>query len=102
MEAAKSIGLPFSSNSFSLKENETENYFKVEVGQNYRLSVSISFDHHVGDLDLYLLSSDGTRIAYSNGVTNSETFNKELQAGHYYILVVGYKNAVGSYSLSVE
>lgn len=66
-------------------------------------SVSISFTHSQGDLDLKLYNSSGTQIGASTGTGNSETISLNgLVAGTYYIQVYGYNGAQNpSYTLTI-
>lgn len=57
-------------------------------------SLDIDFNHAMGDLDLRLLSANGTVLTTSDGVTNSEIIDLSgLKAGKYIIDVAGYNGA---------
>ncbi|MFO0815614.1 MAG: pre-peptidase C-terminal domain-containing protein [Gemmatales bacterium] len=57
-------------------------------------SVSISFLHSQGDLDLELYNAAGTRIGNSDSATNSEFISLSgLAAGTYTVRVLGYNGA---------
>jgi hypothetical protein len=67
-------------------------------------SVSISFTHSQGDLDLKLFNSAGTQIGISNGTGNSESISLNgLAAGTYFVQVYGYNGAKNpNYSLTIN
>lgn len=67
-------------------------------------SVSMSFTHALGDLDMELYSSFGQFLRISNGITNSERVSLAgLPAGTYYVRIYGYRGATNpDYSLSVN
>ncbi len=65
-------------------------------------SVSISFTHASGDLDLAVYNANGQLLRYSNGVSNSETISLSgLAANTYYVAAYGYRGVTNpSYSLN--
>jgi hypothetical protein len=67
-------------------------------------SVSISFLHAQGDLDMYLYNANGQSLRGSTGVGNSETISLNgLAAGTYYLRVYGYRGVFNpSYSLTLN
>lgn len=83
--------------SSSLEEAGDKDVFKFTVNSEAAVKGSIAFSHAAGDLDLKLFSSDGELLKYSNGVSNSEGVEATLQAGSYYFVVYGYRDAVGDY-----
>jgi hypothetical protein len=66
--------------------------------------VSINFNHSLGDLDLEIYNSSGTKINESAGVSNSERISlRSLAAGDYFIKVFGYNDATNpNYSLTIN
>lgn len=80
-------------------------YFKVVMPEDGRMTVSLSFNHAQGDLDLALLDGRGQRVAQSRGVGNVEQLNHEGASGQtYYVEVSLYgQNIDGQrYELLVE
>jgi hypothetical protein len=66
------------------------------------LDARTTFSHAAGDLDLELLSPTGTRVAISNGTSDSEHVSASgLAAGTYVVRVFGYSGAAGAYGLDV-
>ena len=66
-------------------------------------SVSISFTHSQGDLDLKLYNASGTQIGASTGTGNSETISLNGRtAGTYYVQVYGYQGVQNpNYTLTI-
>lgn len=67
-------------------------------------SVSMTFSHAQGDLDLRLYDSAGNLVRYSDSASNSETVSLNgLAAGTYYVQVYGYNGARNpNYTLDVN
>ncbi|HEY9647931.1 MAG TPA: clostripain-related cysteine peptidase [Chroococcidiopsis sp.] len=67
-------------------------------------TVSIAFDHQLGDLDLALFDSNGNELGRSQGIVNTESLSLDGRAaGDYYIQVYGYNNATSpGYTLSID
>lgn len=75
-------------------------YYKVYVQNGRTLTVTVSFTHAAGDLDVELLSSSGQQLHSSAGTGNTETVTKSgLTAGYYYVRVFGYNGATNSYKI---
>lgn len=66
------------------------------------LSALLQFQHAQGDLDLSLYSEDGERLASSETVSDEESIEAELEPGSYLVLVYGYLDATGGYTLRIE
>jgi hypothetical protein len=66
--------------------------------------VSVTFNHSLGDVDLELYNSSGTRILSSAGTSNSERISLEGQtSGDYFVRVLGYNNATNpNYDLTIS
>ncbi len=60
-------------------------------------TVTISFDHSVGDLDMASYDASDNRLDVSQGTSNTETLT--VSAGTF-IKVYGYNGATGEYSIS--
>jgi hypothetical protein len=66
------------------------------------LTVTISFTHANGDLDLELTDASGTVLQSSAGTGNSESVARTTVSGQRYLVhVYGYRGAEGSYRLTV-
>lgn len=80
-------------------------YYRVNIAGDWRLTME--FDGDEGDLDVYVLTEDGSQILTddegnpvgSYGYEGLETFDF---SGIHSIMVVGYQNATTTYSLFVE
>lgn len=70
-------------------------WFHVPLGG----TVTITFSHAAGDLDLAAYDAAGARVTVSQGTTDSETVT--IPAGGY-AHVYGYQGATGAYSLRVD
>ena len=66
------------------------------------VSAHLTFSHASGDLDLYLLNSNGEVVDKSTGTKNLEKIGRSLSKGTYYVVVKGYKSAKGAYQLSLK
>lgn len=73
-----------------------EDYFEIMSGGSF--TVSIQFQHSVGDLDMALYQGT-SQVAISQGTSDTETISAE--AGTYILRVYGYNGAQGEYSLSL-
>jgi V8-like Glu-specific endopeptidase len=87
------------SGEFELVNSGDSHFYKFSFSERSLLDVAIYFSHRAGDLDLYLYTEDGRLIARSNGVTNTERLRGFLQPGAYILSVVGYRGAIGAYSI---
>jgi V8-like Glu-specific endopeptidase len=85
--------------NYAIEQNGDQHFYQFKVSQSQRVRVRIDFNHRAGDLDLYLLNSRGQTIARSTGVTHFETITRDLSAGEYFVVVVGYRGAKGEYRL---
>jgi len=79
-------------------------WFKVTASSGQSLSVTTTFTHANGDLDLRVFSPDQTEVGSSTGTGNSESVSvSPTTAGSYYIFVYGSNNAKNqNYSLAVS
>lgn len=101
-QTATSISVPFSSTREELKSNDTKDFFKFTLTTSQKVNFKITFQHSFGDLDLFIMDSNGTRVGYSNGVSDTEQVSKTLAAGEYFVLIEGYRGATGKYSLNID
>lgn len=66
------------------------------------LTVTISFSHAAGDLDLEITDDAGSVVGSSNGTSDTETATVTTVSGRtYYIRVYGYRGAEGAYQLTL-
>jgi hypothetical protein len=70
--------------------NDTNDYYLINLGANSNLNLSLT--GLSADVDVQLLNSNGTSIAYSNRIGNpDEAINlSSLAAGNYYVRVYQY------------
>jgi hypothetical protein len=68
------------------------------------LSVTVQFEHALGDIDVTLHDAAGNQLAASTSTSNTESMTYGVTAGQpYYIRVYGYNGATNpSYSLTVD
>jgi hypothetical protein len=66
-------------------------------------SISIFFQHALGDLDMELYDSGGNLINFANGVADSEVLSLDgLAAGAYFLRVLGFDGATNPvYSMAI-
>ncbi len=79
-----------------------EDWFRVEFPANTRVTVSITFTHAQGDLDLYLMDETGLRALESaTSQTDNETLTYVATTDtRAYIRVAGYQGAANTYTLT--
>ncbi|MCU0860710.1 MAG: pre-peptidase C-terminal domain-containing protein, partial [Methanomassiliicoccales archaeon] len=79
-------------------------WFKVSMGAEDALGVSMQLNNTEGDLDLYLYASDGTTLLASSATEGgTETASMEASsAGYYYICVLPDPGQSASYQLSFD
>jgi len=67
-------------------------------------SVTVSFTHNLGDVDVALWAANGTRLAYSAGTSNTETLSLNgLSPGTYYLQAYGFLGARSpGYSVTIN
>jgi hypothetical protein len=79
-------------------------HMKLRVPAGMRLTVTVRFVHVDGDLDAVLLDPGGQTIDESKGYSDSEVVEMAAaapEADDYIIGVVGYGDAVNTYSLDI-
>jgi len=83
--------------------NSYGDWYKVSAPAGQSLSVTISFTHANGNLDLRVYDPAQTAVGSSTGSGNSEAVSvSPISAGYYCIFVYGYNNAQNqNYSLTV-
>lgn len=66
--------------------------------------VSLSFEHDLGDIDMYLYTGKGRYVTGSFSTSDWERISLDgLQAGNYYVELVGFRGATNpSYQLEIE
>ena len=70
--------------------------------QSGSTTVTISFQHSVGDLDMTLYGADGTAMNTSQGTADTESITFDAAAdGDVFIKIYGYSGASGSYDLAI-
>lgn len=100
---SKASALVLSKSKVSLSERigvaGDKDYFKVKLSASESAVVTVKFSHAVGDLDLKVYNSSGSVVAKSEGTTGTERVEFK-GSGTFYILVYGYKSALGDYEFS--
>ena len=80
-----------------------EDWFRIALNQDQRVTASLQFDHQYGDLDMEFVDGDGKRIlsAASEGSTESLSFTAETSAP-IYVRVFGHEGASNAYVMTVS
>ncbi len=76
-------------------------YFKFTLSKTSKISIKLNISGGK-DLDLYVYNSKKKQLAKSESIKPLEEIGGTAPAGTYYVLVKGYKGAMGSYKLIVE
>ncbi|MDY0063169.1 MAG: pre-peptidase C-terminal domain-containing protein, partial [Myxococcota bacterium] len=77
-------------------------FFVFSVNAGDVVQAGISFSNAEGDLDLYLLDSAGTILAYSDGEEDGELLtHTAAAAGSLYLAVLGFDGAENGYALAL-
>jgi hypothetical protein len=81
-----------------------DDYFQFKPEVSGSATVSISFVHAQGDLDLLLYNSAHSIIGSSTGISNTETITKPVTAGQTYFVLVFESNSGTSpnYDLTID
>lgn len=77
-------------------------YFEFSVDESDQVAIDLKIESSNIDLDIYLVKKDAGVLAKSESVTSVEEITKFLSAGTYYLLVKGYRGAVGNYTLTIR
>ncbi|MFT6068324.1 MAG: V8-like Glu-specific endopeptidase [Bacteriovoracaceae bacterium] len=95
-------GSSLTSRSAVISSSSDVDYYSVKVPSGSKVSVSISFSHSKGDLDLKVLSSTGSTLGKSASTSNTEKVDLTSASGTVYFQVFGYNGAKGDYKLSFK
>lgn len=71
-----------------------DDWYRVDAGG--AVTVTVSFDHAAGDLDVELVAADGRVLGSSTSVQNVETVRGN---GTVFVRVYGYRGAANSYTI---
>ncbi len=77
-------------------------YYTVKAKKNSNVSVKVKFYHSKGDLDVYVVSSNGEVLEKFESSTDDESFSFKSLGEEVYFVVLGYRGAVNTYTLSVD
>jgi hypothetical protein len=78
-----------------------DDYFAVPLERGQHLTVTATFEHEAGDLDLELYGPRGVRWDGSYSVTDNETAGMTAPVrGTYYVRVSGFQGAGAAYTLN--
>lgn len=108
LATASNLGTLTASQTYTgLKLADAADYYKFTMNGTGTTanSVSISFTHSLGDIDMRLYNGSGTQVGSSGGTGNSETISLSgLAAGTYTVQVFGYNGALnsGGYSMTIN
>jgi hypothetical protein len=100
---ARAITLPFNNGSLTIDTDAAQDFYRFTLAQAARVSISLSFTHASGDIDLDLRDSVNTVLQSSTSVSNSESIVRDLPAGTFYIRAYGYgAGSCNRYSMAVS
>jgi len=85
----------------SLRLVDFDDYFRVRVCGSNTLTVTATFDATVMDLDLELLTTQGSILDISNGTTGTEILSASVGPGDYVVHAVKFSGWGGDYSLNI-
>jgi hypothetical protein len=87
-----------------ITENDSLDFYAVELERTDALSASIQFAHADGDLDLFLVGPDQSTVLQSStsGTDDENITHLATETGTYYLIVVGYQGATAPYNLTIE
>jgi len=78
---------------------DNDDYYQVQLATGQSMTVTITFDHSVGDLDMALFRG-GDQVDISQGTNDVETVHAD-EEGTYTLRIYGYSGATGTYSLAI-
>ncbi|MBI5757713.1 MAG: tandem-95 repeat protein, partial [Planctomycetales bacterium] len=87
----------------SIHAPNNDDFYRFTAFDNAVKSISVSFEHALGDVDLFVYDTNQSLLGYSSGVTNLEQIALTVTAGQsYFVRVLGYAGAVNPfYNLSI-
>ncbi len=97
---APALPAPFGADDLAVASAADLDFYVVEGGAPR--TITITFAHARGDLDLYVRDETGVVLAQSNSVTDQESATLAAPQGRLFVEIVGYQGATGPYSLSVR
>lgn len=101
-DAAPVVALPFDLQSgLRIADGLDVDYFAFDSDGAPR-TITLSFEHDDGDLDLVIEDQSGRTVANRAGVENVEQVTGPLPAGRLFVKVIGYASATGAYALSIR
>ncbi len=78
-----------------------KDWYRIRAARDTRIDVHIGFSHADGDLELYLMGSDGHPLVSSTSQTDDETVSYTTTTSFDgYIYVTGYRGASNTYTLT--
>ena len=98
---ATKISLPTSLNKKIDTAGDLD-FYEFKLTKTKYITANLTFQHSRGDLDIYLLNSNGEVVDKSTGTKNLEKVERSLSKGTYYIVVMGYQSAKGDYQLNIK
>lgn len=100
--AAPVVALPLDvQDGLRIADDADVDYFAFDTDGAPR-SITLTFVHAAGDLDMALEDAAGRGVAQSAGVTDVEALEVTLPAGRYFVRVVGWSGATNAYALSIR
>lgn len=101
--SAPVVALPFAMpEGLEIANGADVDYFAFDADGANSVTVTLSFQHAAGDLDLFVEDAAGRIVATSNGVSDTERVNQAFAAGRYFVKVAGWSSNTGAYGLSIE
>lgn len=98
-QGAVQVQVPFASVDARIDASDVDHFAFVGGAS---LTITMTFSHAAGDLDIYVYDAAGVEVAKSIGTTDVESVTRAFGAGMFTVRVLGYQGATGGYALLVE
>ena len=88
----------------SINTGGDDDYYRIVPTSSGTMSVSVAFQHSLGDIDMQVFNGSQSQIGLSDSTSNGESLSWAVTAGQaYYVRVYGYQGAVNpSYTMTVD
>ena len=89
--------------SLNLHTGNDNDYYRLTTAAAGTLTVTLTFDHILGDVDMQLLNAAGDVVATSAGTGNTESVTRAVGAGEVYVIrVYGVNGTNPDYTMEVN
>jgi hypothetical protein len=101
-ETAAAISLPFDQSNLTIDYGGDDDYYRFSLSATQDVTVTITFVHSQGNLELELYDGNRNRLRYSSGYADQEQIIiRGLRPGGYFIRVYGGSVVTNRYRLVV-